>query len=90
MIPKEQAGGRSRGDFGHRWHIWCAGNSAWPIQLPFLLLAIALFLFCLDRCQDLQLLRNEVGRVRSARNIASEKTGRNCQKKKPTAFGESA
>jgi hypothetical protein len=58
---------RSRGDFGHRRYIWCAGNSTWPLQLPFLLLALALLLFCLYRCQDLQLLRDKVRRARSVR-----------------------
>src|SRR6266702_8358856 len=82
-------GERSGGDFGHSWHIWCAGNSTWPLQLPFLLLALTLFLFCLHRCQNLQLLRNEVGRVRSAASSLQRKVVKS-RKKNPTAFGESA
>ena len=64
-------GARSRGDFGHRRYIRCAGNRTWPLQFPFLLLAIALLLFCLNRCQDLQLLRDKVRRTRSVTHVLS-------------------
>jgi hypothetical protein len=56
---------RSRRYFRHSWYFRDAGYAAWPLDLPLLLLALALFLLGLHRRQDLQLLRDEVGRIRS-------------------------
>ena len=56
---------RSRGYFRHSWYFWDAGCAAWPLGLPLLPLPLALFLLGLHRRQDLQLLRDEVGRIRS-------------------------
>jgi hypothetical protein len=58
---------RSRRYFWHRWYLWDAGCVSWPLDLPLLLLALALFLLGLHRRQDLQLLRDEIGRIRSGR-----------------------
>jgi hypothetical protein len=44
---------RSRGYFWHSWYFWDAGCAAWPLNLPLLLLALALFLLGLHRRQDL-------------------------------------
>ena len=54
---------RSRRYFWHSWYIWDARYPTWPLGPPLLLLA--LFLLSLHRRQDLQLLRDEVGRIRS-------------------------
>jgi len=51
--------------FWHSWYFRDAGCAAWPLGLPLLLLTLALFLLSLHCRQDLQLLRDEVGRIRS-------------------------
>src|SRR5260370_15362729 len=51
--------------FWHSWYVWDADCAAWPVSLPLLLLALALLLLGLHRCQDLQLLRDKIGRIRS-------------------------
>jgi hypothetical protein len=55
----------SRRYFRHSRYLWDAGCATWPLGFPLRLLALALFLFGLHRRQDLQLLRDEVGRIRS-------------------------
>ena len=56
---------RSRRYLWHSWYFWDAGYAARPLGPPLLLLALALFLLRLHRRQDLQLLRDEVRRIRS-------------------------
>ena len=56
---------RSRRYFWHSRYFWDAGYATRPLGPSRLLLALALFLLGLHLPQDLQLLRDELGRIQS-------------------------